>query len=450
MIAKNKEDYITFSVKVVVDRYTDKNWVAQRPRARKTYGDEKDKFIELPFIERFKFMASSLGSLTNNLVRAGRKLFGFEEYTDNQYELLVRKGAYLYEYMLSWDKFKEAQLPPIEAFYSNLNMSNVSKGNYENAQRVWKEFKICNLGGYHDLCLQTDVILIANVFEAFRDTCLEQYELDPAHFYASPGLAWKACLKKTGIKLELLTKPDILLMFKRGIRGGITRAVHRYAAANNPNMGDKFNPLEETSYLQYLDANNLYGWAMSQSLPTGGFRWVSIEPNEVGELARCTDKGYLLEVDVSYPRELHDLHNDLSFMCERMTIGGVGKLVPNLHNKRNYVIHIRALDQALSHGLVLECIYGAIEFDQSAWMKTYIDFNTQLRTKATNDFEKDFFKLTNNLVFSKTMENIRKHRNIKLVTSRESYLKTVMKPNCKSGVGYLVKTLWVVRWATSK
>ena len=114
-------------------------------------------------------------------------------------------------------------------------------------------------------------------------------------------------------------------------------------------------------------------------------------------------------------------------MCERMEINKVEKLVPNLHNKRNYVIHIRALNQALTHGLILEKIHKAIKFDQSAWMKTYIDFNTQLRTKVTNDFEKNFFKLMNNAVFGKTMKDIRKHRNIKLVTNEEKYLKTVMK-----------------------
>ena len=192
------------------------------------------------------------------------------------------------------------------------------------------------------------------MFEAFRDTCLEHYSLDPAHFYTSPGLAWKACLKHTGIRLELLTDPDMLLMFEHGIRGGITQAVHRYTSANNPYMGEKFNPKEETSYLQYLDANNLYGWVMSQPLPTGGFRWVSIKPNEVRELATLTDKGYLLEVNISYPRDLHDSHNDLPLMCERMKIDDIEKLVPNLHNKRNYVIHIRALDQALAHGLILD------------------------------------------------------------------------------------------------
>ena len=178
------------------------------------------------------------------------------------------------------------------------------------------------------------------MFEVFRDTYLEHYKLDPAHFYSSPGLAWKACLKKTGVKLQLLTNPDMLIMFECGIRGGITQAVHRYAKANNSYMGDKFSPREESSFLQYLDAINLYSWAMSQLLPTGGFRWVSMEPNEIDKLVRHTDKGYLLEVDVKYPKELHDLHNDLPFMCEKMEINGVEKLVPNLYDKKNYVIHI--------------------------------------------------------------------------------------------------------------
>ena len=231
----------------------------------------------------------------------------------------------------------------------------------------------------------------------------------------------------------------MLLMFERGIRGGITQAVHKHVSANNKYMGGHYDPSSETSYLQYLDANNLYRWAMSQPLPTGRFKWV--KPNEVAkftkwvsDLAKHENKGYLLEVDVSYPRELHDSHNDLPFMCERIEINGIEKLVPNLRDKKNYVIHIRALDQTLAHGLVLERVHRAIEFNQSAWMKPYIDFNTHLRTKAINDFKKDFFKFMNNMVFGKTMENIRKHRNIKLVTAEERYLKTIMKFNFKSGV----------------
>ena len=160
--------------------------------------------------------------------------------------------AFIHMSMSSWDKFVESQLPPIEAFYNNLNM--FSEADYECAQRVWKEFRVRNLGEYHDLDLKTDVILLANMFEAFKDTCLEHYSLNPAHFYTSPGLAWKACLKKTRIRLELLTDPDMLLMFEHGIRRGITQVVHRYATVNNSYMGEKFNPDESTCYLQYLQS----------------------------------------------------------------------------------------------------------------------------------------------------------------------------------------------------
>ena len=208
----------------------------------------------------------------------------------------------------------------------------------------------------------------------------------------------------------------------------------RFVNTHRQIMWDRFDPKSESSYLQYLDANNLYGWAMSQPLPTGGFKWVDVNPNEISELVTRTDKGYILEVDVSYPKELHNPHNDLPFMCERMEINGVEKLVPNLRDKKNYVIHIQALNQALQHGLRLDRIHRVIEFDQSPWLKTYIDFNTQLRTAATNDFKKDFFKLMNNSVFGKTMENIRKHRNIGLVTTEEKCVRTVMKPNFKFGV----------------
>ena len=172
---------------------------------------------------------------------------------------------------------------------------------------------------------------------------------------------------------------------------------------------------------------------MSQALPTGDFKWTKVKPEEISKLAKLKNKGYLLEVDVKYPKELHDSHNNLP-LCKKLKINGVETLVPDLFDKVRYVIHIRALDQALKHGLVLEKIHPAIEFDQSDWMKGYIDFNTQLRTKAKNDFEKDFYKLMNNCVFWKTMESVQKHRNIKLVTSKEAYLKTVMKPSFKSGV----------------
>ena len=325
-------------------------------------------------------------------------------------------------------------------------MFGVSEKDYQRACKVWNEFGLKNMGDYHDLYLETDVTLLANAFESFRKVCSDNYGLDPAHFYTAPGLAWKACLKKTGVNLELLKDPDMLLMFERGIRDGITQSVHKWAIANNPYMGCEYCPLRSTNYLQYLDVNNLYGWAMSQPLPTGEFKWVDIENLKGGarELKRTIDMmvrnsnnrgvGYELEVDVKYPRELHDVHNDLPFMCEKIRVSGVEKLVPNLHDKKKYVIHVKTFKQALDHGLVLEKIHRVIQFKQSAWMKEYIDFNTRLRTVAKNDFEKDFYKLMNNSVFGKTMESIRKHRDIKLVNNKEDYLKQVMKPNFKGGV----------------
>ena len=245
-------------------------------------------------------------------------------------------------------------------------------------------------------------------------------------------------------------------MFERGISGGITQSVHNWANANNPYMGCEYDPLQPTNYLQYLDANNLYGWAMSQLLPTGEFKWVDIENLKGGarELKRTIDMmvrnsnrgvGYVLEVDVKYPRELQDLHNDLPFMHEKIRVKGptgagaaphgVEKLVPNLHDKKKYVIHVKALKQVLDHGLVLERIHRVVHSNNlHGCMKEYIDFNARLRMVAKNDFEKDFDKLMNNSVFGKTMENIRKHRDIKLVNNKEDYLKHVMKPNFKGGV----------------
>ena len=221
VIAKNKEDYISFSIKAEVDKYIDNN------------GIERLKEMELRFIDSFKFMSSSLDSLVNNLACGGSEFFGFEGKSENQYKLLIKKEIYPYEYMTDWDKFKETKLPPREAFYSKLNMSGVGNEDYEHANRVWKEFGLKDLGEYHDLYLKTHVILLANIFEAFRKVCLKNYGLDPAHFYTAPGLAWKACLKKTRIRLELLLDPDMLLMFERGIRGGITQSVNRWAKANN-------------------------------------------------------------------------------------------------------------------------------------------------------------------------------------------------------------------------
>ena len=429
VIAENKEKYISFSVKINV----------KLAGVTNKEGKPVYKKVQLRFIDSCRFMASSLDKLASNLDdEQCNNLRHF--YPGEQFEMMRRKGVYPYEYMNSWEKFEETKLPPKQAFFSRLNMVGISDKDYEHAQQVWNTMEEKTLGCYHDTYLKTDVLLLADVFETFRDTCLKHYNLDPAHFYTAPGLAWKAALKLTGVKLELLTDIDMLLMVEQGIRGGITQAVQRYAKANNKYMGDQYNADSESAYLQYLDANNLYGWAMVQKLPTHGFKWrMNVEEftsENIAKLVKKDKKGYILEVDVDYPEKLHEKHNELPFLPEKMKIHKVEKLVPNLRGKKKYVVHIKALHQALKHGLVLKKVHRVIRFEQSAWLAPYIMKNTELRTAARNEFEKDFFKLMNNSVFGKTMENIRNHKDMKLATNEQKYLKYAMKPNFKDAVAF--------------
>ena len=350
----------------------------------------------------------------------------------NKFIMLLRKGVYPYESMDGWDKFNEKIIPSKELFYSNLTLENISEVDYMHANNVFKTFELNNLGDYHDLYVRSDTLLLADVFENFRKACIKNYELDPAHFVSLPGLAWQACLKKTSAELELLTDYDMLLMIEDGIRGGICHAIQRYAKANNKYMTD-YDKKKKSSCIQYLDANNLYGKAMTEKLPVRGFRWMDdisrMDEDFVRGYDKNDNKGDILEVDVDYPNELQNLHSDLPFLPERMVINNTKKLECNLNDKKNYVVHINVLKQALDHGLKLRKVHRVIEFDQEAWLKEYIDVNAELRKKASNDFEKDFFKLMNNAVFGKTMENVRKHRDIKLVKTDKKRNTLVSKPN---------------------
>ena len=352
----------------------------------------------------------------------------------NKCPLLLRKGVYPYEYMNSWDKFNETELPDKESFYSELNKEGITDEDYILAQKVWDIFEIKNFGEYHDLYVQSDTLQLADVFESFRDKCIEIYQLDPAHSLSAPGLAWQTCLKKTGVELELLTDNDMLVMIEKGIRGGMCNAVYRYAKANNKYMKN-FDKNIPSTYLQYSDTNNLYGWAMSEKLPVNDFKWIetndlsTFDENVTKIYDKNSDTGYILEVDIEYPKELFNKHKDLPFLPERMKINKCSKLVCALYDKENYVVHISALKQALNHGLILKKVHRTFKFYQDAWLKPYIDMNTKLRMEAKNDFEKDFFKLMNNSVFGKTMENVRNHRDIKIVTTNKQRSKYVSEPN---------------------
>ena len=289
--------------------------------------------------------------------------------------------------MDSWERFDENKIPPKEAFYSELSLEGITNADYEHVKKVWEAFQIKILGKYHDLYVQCDTLMLADVFEYFRNKCIEIYKLDPAHFLSAPGLAWQACLKKTKVELELLTDIDMLLIVEKETRGGICHAIHSYAKANNKYLKN-YDRNNESSYLTYLDTNNLYGWAMSQKLPVNGFKWVEklSRFNEIfiKNYNENSDIGYFLEVDIDYPKELFNLHKDLPFLPERKKVNKVEKLICSIEDKEKYVIHIRALKQALNHGLVLRKVPRVIEFNQNAWLKPYIEMNTKLRKEAKN------------------------------------------------------------------
>ena len=422
-IPNNEENYISFSKTIISREYTNKK------------GETKNKKFKIVFKDSLKFMASSLEALVNNL--PGGALNNLNKYfTPEQVKLLKQKGFFPYDYMDNIEKLKDPKPPPQKAFYSKLTGKGINNYNYNHVLNVWKTWKMKTFKEYLELYNITDVLLLADVFENFRDICLKNYGLDPVYYYTAPGLAWDACLKMTGVNLELLSDVDKLLMIEKGIRGGISIISNRYGKANNKYMKD-FNKSELSKYLMYVDANNLYGWAMSQKLPVHSFKWMSnkeIENIFNNQIVQVWEKTpCILEVDLIYPEELHDLHNDYPLCPERVECDkGVKKLIPNLRDKNNYVVHYKTLMQCLRLGMKLKKIHRGIKFIESDFLKPYIDMNTDLRTQAKNNFEKDFFKLMNNSVFGKTMENIRNRVNVKLVNTGEQFKKLTAKPNYES------------------
>ena len=234
------------------------------------------------------------------------------------------------------------------------------------------------------------------------------------------------------------------------MRGGISYIANRYGKANNKYM-KSYDEKAPSKYIIYLDANNLYGWAMNQYLPTDGFRWMTksqIDKTNLANYKEDSKKGLILEVDLEYPKDLHNHHNDYPCAPEKIKVnkemlsdyskniadkynistGLVHKLIPTLNNKEKYVLHYRNLQLYLDLGLKITKVHRVLEFNQSPWLKQYIDFNTEKRKNAKNAFEKDFFKLMNNSVYGKTMENLRKRVDVRLITEEKKLLKMASKP----------------------
>ena len=285
--------FIMQEIGAIVKKYTYKNNKGEEQQTNiNAIPNNMEKYMafmlgsHLTFIDSFQFMNSSLEKLVSNLPRESLK-YTSQKFKGKKLDLMARKGVYPYDYMDCFDKFNE-KLPPKEDFYSIMNNEHISNKDYQHAKTVWETFKLKTMGEYHDLYLKSDILLLADVFETFRKTCLEYYKLDPCHYFTSPGLSWDAMLKMTDIKLELMVDIDMFQFIEKGMRGGISYIANRYGKGNNKYMKsyDKTKPLK---YIMYLDANNLYGWAMSQYLPTGGFRWMTEKQISKLDLAKVNE-----------------------------------------------------------------------------------------------------------------------------------------------------------------
>lgn len=408
---------------------------------------------KLNFLDSMSFMASGLAKLIENVPDDNKIFLKNIAGNDDVFELMKKKGQFPYEW---FDDIEKLDLPikdlKREYFDNELTLSKLNDKEWEDILYIIDKLNITTFKEYHDFYLNIDVYGLADVFENFRKTTLEYYKLEPCNYVGVPSLAWDAMLLMTGVELDLLNDSDMYLFFERGIRGGQSVIFEKYAEANNKYM-DEYDEDIETSYISYLDANNLYGHAMNRPLPYKDFKWImgvsspsdelngggdGISIDKIMNYDENSDIGYTLEVDLEYPKELHDLHNDYPLACERFKPKGslCEKLCGTFYDKKDYVIDIRNLQFYLKKGLILKKINRVVEYKQKRWLKDYIDLNTCLRTKAKNDFEKDYFKLMNNSVFGKTMENVRGRVQIECCFNDERQEHLQSKVNHKNTTPY--------------
>jgi len=433
-IPNNEERYISFSKLIKVDEYY------CRKEKKK-----KDITFEIRFLDTIAFMNSSIETLVENLkdgcdnIEKLRKAFpNTSDYfrNDEQFELMTKKGVYPYDFIDTYEKLNIDYLPSREKFYSQLYDSECSDEDYTQALNVWDKFKCKKFIDYHNLYLKSDVLLLSDVWENFRNVCYENYKLDCLYYYTAPGLSFDAMLKYTKINLELLTDIEMYEFCEGGIRGGLSQISKRYAKANNKYMSN-YDKTKEDSYIFYGDANNLYGHSMSQYLPVSGFKWNTEEWTKyrILNISDTSKKGYKFKVDLRIPENLHGHFNNYVPCPDNITIkknklnkwqqenykeSKIKKLCCSFDDKIDYVVDYRYLKLCFSLGVELVRVKKVLEYNQKPFLMKYIKLNTGLRKKAKNDFEKDFFKLMNNSVFGKTMESVRKRINFRLVDNEDS------------------------------
>ena len=404
-----------------------------------------NKFISLQigsfiFKDSYLFLNKSLDYLTKTIDDNDRISLK-QEFGEENYQLLTRKGVYPYDYFDNTKKYNEQKLPNKEEFFNKINNKNISDEDYNHAKSVFEKFECKNLLDYSILYLKTDICHLSDIFQKFSDFAYKTYDLDPRHSYTLPGFSWQAMLKMTKIELELISNPDMYLFLMDTIRGGISVCNKKHVIADNKYI-DKNT--KNNKYLMYLDANNLYGVSMIKSLPYKNFKWsdnLKLDKIQTG----------IYEVDIEIPTNLHkkfkgyplapeiknipedNLSKYQTYLNNKLNIKyneKDKKLILDLLPKKNYKIYYKNLEYYINLGVIVTKIHKILTFDEKPFLKEYIDLNTELRKNSKNDLEKDLFKLMNNAIFGKSMENVLNRLNIKLINNDpEKLLKLIRQPN---------------------
>ena len=378
----------------------------------------------IKFIDSYRFLSSDLESLVKNLDEADFTILK-KEFPDN-YQYLNKKLAYPYEYFNSIDDYKK----PVhnlkkEDFFTKLKNKCPDDEEIKGTMDIIEKFDIKNGEELTEIYLKSDVLLLACVFEKYIKVSVNEFDINPLYCVSLPGYTWLCGLKNTGINLQTLQDKDTILLLENNIRGGISSV-----------MGDRYVKSDDNKKILYIDENNLYGHSMSQPLPYDKIKFnTDVELEDILNTPDDSDRGYFVEADLIYPDNIKqktksfpytpvnkkinpDNFSDYMKEIEPDTYVQSSKLICDWSNKKNYLVHYRLLKFYVRHGMIVDKVHNIISFRQSMWLKKYINFNTQKRNEAVNDFEKDFYKLLNNAFYGKTMENVRNRLKIKFIKKR--------------------------------
>ena len=455
VIPQTKERYISMSINFAVNKYFDTKKQC-----------EKTVKMNIEIKDSAQFLLASLDSLVKNLdlddMIYSRKCLPSNASTDH----IKAKGFFPYEWFNKVEKMEYTSLPSRDEFYDKLNLKECSEADYQCALQAWEDFDCKTFADYMFAYLKRDVHQLADVFETFRKLAINEDGLDPAHYYTLPGLTLDSALKMSKVKLNLLPTEEMYCFVEKGIRGGCTFINKHHIKLNNEELDkESFRSNINNTEMFYCDANNLYGHALSEPLPTGNAEWMEAEMFEqfmnrewlLNQDFINSDFTYLIEADLSYPADIHDQTKDFPFAPEKLNVPSSmysdemlellknevtnpkaisrhTKLMLTQFDKEEYVIHVRLLQFYVEQGMIITRINRILRFTQAPMMKEYIQYNSIKRQAAINDFEKDFYKLKNNALYGKTVENKRRRLNFKLANSPKKLLKYSSNPSFYSSV----------------